>query len=211
MLEAATVASWSASASLPIVSWAGERRDDVALECSPQGEAGIQARAEWLRAQLERDPQAAYRYGSTGRTTQVSVYAAPVVDYENDLRARASRRHDLRLAILNRCRDLERDAREERAPFSTASNRDLRVFLQRFDVKSKPSLFLLDTGNLRAEWRSDDGSFVGLQFLGVGRVQYVTFAKRPEPLRVSRAAGRELLAKVPDVLRGAGLYDMVFV
>lgn len=52
-------------------------------------------------------------------------------------------------------------------------------------------LFLLESGNLRAVWKGDDKSHVGLQFLDNGLIQYVLFRQRLADGPVSRAYGRD--------------------
>ena len=54
-------------------------------------------------------------------------------------------------------------------------------------------LMLMDNGNLRAIWKDEHGSRLGLQFLGGRMVQYVIFKGRNHGQPVSRVTGRDSL------------------
>lgn len=65
-------------------------------------------------------------------------------------------------------------------------------------VRSSPdvrqgNLVLMDNGNLRAIWKDEHGSRLGLQFLGGRMVQYVIFKWRNHGQPISRVTGRDSL------------------
>jgi hypothetical protein len=98
--------------------------------------------------------------------------------------------------IEDRLRDLYIDALRNAEPFSESSLLDLRSFLYSLPLAERPSIFLLDSGNLRAVWRNAEKEQVGLQFLGSGVVQFVMFARREHPKMMSRSAGTDTLAGI---------------
>jgi hypothetical protein len=51
----------------------------------------------------------------------------------------------------------------------------------------------MNNGNIRAVWKAEDSSHLGIHFLGDGEVQYVIFKLRTYARRVSRVAGIDIL------------------
>ncbi|WP_419934132.1 hypothetical protein [Candidatus Palauibacter sp.] len=71
------------------------------------------------------------------------------------------------------------------------------------------SLVLLDNGNLRAVWKSDDGSHVGVQFRGGQAAGYVIFKRRDHGAETSRVAGKDTLDGVRGQIRAFGLEKLM--
>ena len=92
-----------------------------------------------------------------------------------------------------RLAELREAAEEEDIERSEASERDFRAFVTDNPGWRKAALGLMDNGNLRAVWKDDDGSHLGLQFLGNQFGEYVIFKKRSSTTLVSRAAGVDTL------------------
>ncbi len=82
-----------------------------------------------------------------------------------------------------------------------ASERDFWSFFKSVPFAGKAELVLLDNGNLRAIWSGEDGSHLGLQFLGDRMLQYVIFRRRKRSSRVSRVAGRDTFEGVKKQVR----------
>jgi hypothetical protein len=101
-----------------------------------------------------------------------------------------------RAHIGDRLRELHVDALRNAEPFSESSLADLRLFLDSLPLIERPSIFLLDDGNLRAVWRNAAKEQVGLQFLGTSVVQFVMFVQRQQPPMMSRDAGTDALANI---------------
>jgi hypothetical protein len=104
--------------------------------------------------------------------------------------------------MQNRVRELHIDALRSQDPFSEASFNDLKQLIGTVRLTRRPSIFLLDNGNLRALWKNDANEQVGLQFLGRGAVQFVMFAKRPTFMM--RESGVDELSAIADRLRANG-------
>ncbi len=73
----------------------------------------------------------------------------------------------------------------------------------------RASLVLLDNGNLRAVWKDDDGSHVGIQFHGRQVASYVIFKRRAHGAETSRVAGKDTLDGVRGQIRAFGLDKLV--
>ena len=82
-----------------------------------------------------------------------------------------------------------------------ASERDFWSFFKSVPFAGKAELVLLDDGNLRAIWSGEDGSHLGLQFLGDRMLQYVIFRRRKRSSRISRVAGRDTFEGVKKQVR----------
>ena len=74
---------------------------------------------------------------------------------------------------------------------NSGSRKIFQQFLQSNPLVRLGHLVLLENGNLRAVWKGDDASQVGLQFLEDGQIQYVLFKRRHAEQPISRAYGRD--------------------
>ena len=82
--------------------------------------------------------------------------------------------------IYRRLYQLEIIGEEEGLPISADSKSDFFRFIRKLNPSVRPYMSMLDNGNLRTDWRDDEGRQIGLQFLGSERVQYVFFFERKE-------------------------------
>ncbi len=100
------------------------------------------------------------------------------------------------------------DLRKDGALDGIVLNRDSEKDFQSF-VSTSPSvnaeIVLVDNGNLRAVWDGQDGSHLGVQFLGGGLLQYVIFRQRKGGGHVLRAAGRDTFDGLEKQLEAFGL------
>lgn len=86
---------------------------------------------------------------------------------------------------------LRADAAQDGYGLNAASERDFWHFIHSEPFIRKGNLVLMDNGNLRAMWKGEGGSHIGLQFLGGRTVQYVIFTRRAAAGAASRVAGRD--------------------
>ena len=91
----------------------------------------------------------------------------------------------------NRIAELREYGVEDGVTVNLASERDFWSFVKSLPATRPGSLVLMDNGNLRAVWKGDRGSHLGLQFLGDQMIQYVIFKQRPGVSKVSRVAGAD--------------------
>jgi len=134
----------------------------------------------------------------------------PAEALAQELGAKAKKAHDTQRAWQSRIETLRADAQQDGYRLNMASERDFWRFIRAEPFIRKGSLVLLDNGNLRAMWKGDDGSHIGLQFLGGGVVQYVIFKHRPAVRAISRVAGRDSLDGVKRQIAAFDLRPLMY-
>lgn len=112
-------------------------------------------------------------------------------------------------AYGDRLAELRDAAEEEGVEWSENSERDFQAFVTGNPSWRKAALGLMDNGNLRAVWKGDDGSHLGLQFLGGQFGEYVIFKRRSETMPVSRVSGVDTLDGVIAQVGAFNLDEMV--
>lgn len=103
---------------------------------------------------------------------------------------------------------LSQSAKEEGFHLSEKSLADARDALQKLPDLLKPSIFLVNNGNLRFVWFGDKGEQVGWQFLEAGRIQFVLLDGMEES--ENRTIGESDLSGAMRHVRAAGLKKIVF-
>ncbi len=93
---------------------------------------------------------------------------------------------------------------------SLASEFDFWSFIELDTRLRKGNLVLMDNGNLRAVWKDDQKTHLGLQFLGGGMVQYVIFKQREATQSVSRVAGRDTFDGVKRQIKAFDLHALLY-
>ena len=74
------------------------------------------------------------------------------------------------------------DAEDDGLALNKASEKDFWQYIRSVPFAQKAGLVLVDNGNLRAVWKGDDESHLGIQFLGNQWVEYVIFKRRPSTM-----------------------------
>ncbi len=144
--------------------------------------------------------------GQQGPTTKAPSWS-PVRPH---LRHGTPQRRRKREAYTSRIEFLQGEAQHEGYALNPASHRDFEHFALGSDNVRMGGLVLLENGNLRAIWRDEHGTRLGLQFLGGGRVQYVIFKRRNEERLVSRVAGRDSLKGLERQLAAFDMRSLVY-
>jgi hypothetical protein len=80
-----------------------------------------------------------------------------------------------------RLSELRQSAKEENIPLSDKSAEAARATVVDVGCFHRPSIFLLDNGNIRFVWHSEAGDSVGWQFLPDGQIQFVMLNKESPP------------------------------
>jgi hypothetical protein len=114
------------------------------------------------------------------------------------------------IEISKRLQFLKIEAEIDRIPFSEASFADFQAFMRETGIRSRPSLFLNDNGNLRALWKNDRREQIGLQFLGEGNIQFVIFGQRRGTLAMARVAGIDAKDKILGHIKASGAKGLLF-
>ena len=91
-----------------------------------------------------------------------------------------------------------------------ASERDFWSFFRSMPFLRKSGVILMDNGNLRAVWRGEHKSRLGLQFLGDQSVEFVIFKRRQAAKEVSRAAGFDTLNGFKKQIHAFDLKTLVY-
>ena len=96
-------------------------------------------------------------------------------------------------AYMPRLRFLRDEAVHDGYVLNLASEIDFRNFVRSTPDIRKGNLVLIDNGNLRAIWKDEHGTRLGIQFLGGRMVQFVIFKRRKQGQSISRVSGRDSL------------------
>ena len=113
-------------------------------------------------------------------------------------------------AYQSRIEELRRFAALDGFSVNKASERDFWSFLTSMPFLRRAGVILMENGNLRAVWRSDDKSRLALQFLGNRSVEYVIFKRRRGAKEVSRAAGFDTLDGLKRQIYAFDLTTLVY-
>lgn len=111
-----------------------------------------------------------------------------------------------RQAYRLRIEALRNAAALEGIELNEASVSDFWLFIRSPRFSQRAGLALMDNGNLRAVWKGEDASHLGLHFMGDRQVQYVIFNWRSGSRRISRTAGRD---SFEGVRRQISAFDLV--
>ena len=111
----------------------------------------------------------------------------------------------------NRIEVLRRDAQLDDFAMNEASEVDFWSFIESISFAQKAGLVLLDNGNLRAVWKDENGSHLGLQFLGNRSVEYVIFKRSQATKDVSRVAGQDTIEGIKRQIRAFDLTALMNV
>lgn len=105
------------------------------------------------------------------------------------------------IAYRRRIEALRSDAALDGLAVNESSEKDFWSFVKSLPSARQAEVVLVDNGNLRAIWDGEDGSHIGLQFLGDCTLQYVLFRPRNGTRRISRVAGRDTFDGVQQQVR----------
>jgi len=113
-------------------------------------------------------------------------------------------------AFMLRIEVLRSEASIDGFSVNAASEEDFWSFVKSISFAQKAGLVLLDNGNLRAVWKGENGSHLGLQFLGNRLVEYVIFQRRRATRNVSRGAGRDTIEGIKRQIQAFDLTELVY-
>ena len=138
----------------------------------------------------------------------LSVHSTPVPTVQHILE-RINRSLVTRAKFERRLQVLIEEAEAEGYPFNPDSELAFRWFLDEHPFLKAGRLFLMDNGNLRATWKGERDTHIGLQFLPGDSVQYVIFTRRPSSRTISRVHGYDTLDAIPRLLDAYDLGDIL--
>ena len=105
--------------------------------------------------------------------------------------------------------DLRGFAEDDGIEVNEDSEKDFWSFVRLAPLSERASLFLMDNGNLRAVWKGEDSSHIGIQFLGGHKAEYVIFKRQKSSENVSRVAGVDTLSGVKKRVHDFDLTSLV--
>lgn len=134
----------------------------------------------------------------------------PIDALAQELAEKAKRTQADLQAYQIRIEALRADAGQDSYGLSRASERDFWRFVRSEPFIRKGSLVLMDNGNLRAVWKGEHGTHIGMQFLGGWTVQYVIFKRRAAAGAISRVAGRDSFEGVKRQIAAFDLRPLIY-
>ncbi len=136
-------------------------------------------------------------------------FRTPIAEFRKEPEERA---RETRHEYIRRIKLLRGYAEEDGIQVNRASEMDFWSFVRNSALHSnRARLALLDNGNLRAVWKGEDSSHVGIQFLGNQKAEYVIFKRRPASEDISRVAGIDTLGGVRKQIHAFALTSLVNV
>ena len=110
-----------------------------------------------------------------------------------------------------RCRivELRGYGEEDGIQINEESEKDFWLFVYSAPLSGKAAMFLMDNGNLRAVWKGEDSSHIGIQFLGQQKAEYVIFKRQKGTENVSRVADVDALSGVRKQIDAFNLTSLV--
>ena len=110
----------------------------------------------------------------------------------------------------SRIKFLQDEATHDGYALNYASKYDFERFIEAAPDIRRGDLVLMDNGNMRAIWKDEQGTRLGLQFLGGGMVQYVIFKQRRSEQPISRIAGRDSMDGLARQIDAFELRSLLF-
>ncbi len=174
--------------------------------CGPQDVTTSVFQSQRATAQARSDQATV---GSTGTEDALFVLRSAAVSTIQGLRALTERSSTTRARFERRLHLLADEAEAAGDAINPDSEAAFRWFLNRYEFLKAGRLFLMDNGNLRATWKDERDTHVGLQFLPADSVQYVIFTRRPSSRTISRGHGYDTLDAIPRILAAYDLGDIL--
>ena len=109
----------------------------------------------------------------------------------------------------SRLSELQNEAAQDGYELNLASSNDFKEFLRYLPGLRRGNLILVDNGNLRLIWKDDEGTQLGLQFLGGSRIQFVIFKQRLNREQITRVTGRDSLAEIEKLIKAFELEPLL--
>ena len=132
------------------------------------------------------------------------------VQFMPEIEEKRRKLHQVWQAYKGRIEYLRTEAELDGFTVNEVSERDFWSFFRSMPFLRKAGVILMDNGNLRAVWRDEHKSRLGLQFLGDQSVEYVIFKRRQGAKDVSRAAGFDTLNGFKKQIHAFDLKTLVY-
>ena len=130
--------------------------------------------------------------------------------HDLDIKARGQRYLDTGSAYKKRIRELTEQAELDGYSLRQPSKAAFLEFIGKHPLISRGRLILMENGNLRAVWKDENGTHIGLQFLDNRSIQYVIFKQRETSAPVSRVYGRDTMKGISKQIDAFDLDDVLY-
>ena len=134
----------------------------------------------------------------------------PLETHDPEIKAKVQRYRDIVSAYKNRIRVLTEQAELDGYSLRQPSKAAFLEFLVKNPFIRRGRLVLMENGNLRAVWKGDNGTHLGLQFLANRSIQYVIFKQREISAPVSRVYGRDTMKGISKQIDAFDLEDVLY-
>lgn len=134
----------------------------------------------------------------SGMFTRISLQVdSPSLETLNDLGGCISfPPTPLQKAVFGRISELMELAAEDEISISPASFWDLWGFISSSPEIRPPSVFALDNGNFRTDWKNPEGELIGIEFCGDQLVKFVIFGYAHIIGKMMRIAGSQPIGQI---------------
>ena len=150
--------------------------------------------------------QATENVDSRTKTPDISLRLLdPIEAYSDEIKSRVVHIQDTVSAYDDRIEVLKKQAELDGYSLNPASQATFLEFFRRNPLIRRGRLVLMESGNLRAVWKGENGAHIGLQFLHNRSIQYVIFKHRKPSFPVSRVYGHDT---TDGIIRQIDAFDL---
>ena len=135
----------------------------------------------------------------------------PVEAYDREIKSKAQHIRDTDSAYASRIEVLKEQAALDGYSLNLASEEAFYDFLQKNPLIRRGRLVLMENGNLRAVWKGENETHIGLQFINNLSVQYVIFTRRAPQSPVSRVSGRDTMDGIKRQIEAFDLNSALYI
>ena len=187
---------------------------DVTMDASYQRpaimrEAGV---ARWPAAPIRgaEDEDAIAPISATLLSQGLIFHSGPREELLSELDEKIRQARVVQQAYRNRIETLRSEAEFDGFRINEGSEKDFWIFINLHPFVQKGLLAAVDNGNLRAVWKGEHGTHIGLQFQGNRNVQYVIFKRRTPGGEISRVAGYDTIDGIKRQIHAFKLEPLLY-
>ena len=140
----------------------------------------------------------------------VVVHFGPRAELRSELTEKVRQARVVQQEYRRRVETLRSEVALDSFWINEGSEKDFWAFMKLQPFVKKGLLAAVDNGNLRAVWKGEHGTHIGLQFLGNRKVQYVIFKRRTPGGEISRVAGYDTLDGVKRQIHAFNLEPLLY-
>ena len=131
--------------------------------------------------------------------------------YDPEIKSKAQHIRDIDSAYTDRIEVLKEQADLDGYSLNPTSRDAFSEFRKGNPLMRRGRLVLMENGNLRAVWKSENEAHIGLQFINNRSIQYVIFTRREPQSPVSRVSGRDTLDGIKRQIEAFDLDSVLYI